>query len=84
MGKIYVIVNTYTGFDGSAVATDGGAFFNLDVAKANLRNYVLDIWGEILDENTIEDCFETDMLWSYEDDICSVSTIEIHEIEIKH
>ena len=31
MKKIYVIVNTYTDFDGSAVATDGGAFFNLDV-----------------------------------------------------
>jgi hypothetical protein len=84
MRKIYVIVNSYTDYCGTAIATDGGAFFNLDVAKVELRNYIKDIWGEILDEGTIENGFETDMLWSYEDGDYNVSMIEIHEVEIKH
>ena len=83
MKKIYVIVNTYTDFDGSAVAIDGGAFFNLDVAKVNLYNYVLDIWEDIIDEDTIDNCFETDMIWFYEDDDGNMNKIEICETEIR-
>lgn len=84
MDKIYVIVNSYTDMCGTAIATDGGAFFNLDVAKAELRNYINDIWDNIIDKETIENGYETDMLWVYEDDDCNISMIEIHEVKIKH
>jgi hypothetical protein len=83
MKKIYVIVNTYTDFDGSAIATDGGAFFNLDVAKVNLYSYVFDIWEDVIDEDTIDNCFETDMIWFYEDDDGNMNKIEICETEIR-
>lgn len=81
---IYAIVNTYDDFiDSAAVATDGGAFYSLDKAKARLKEYVKSIWGFKLGEDEINACFDSnELVWEYTDDDGSTSTIEIHKIEI--
>lgn len=82
--SIYVIVNTYDDFvDTAAVATDGGAFYSLDKAKARLREYVESIWGFKLGKDEINAGFDAnELIWEYTDDDGSTSTIEIHKITI--
>ena len=41
---IYVIVNSYSDYNGMAVATDGGAFSTLEKAKEKFIEYLKEIW----------------------------------------
>lgn len=82
--KIYVIINTYTDAYGSAIATDGGAYTNENTAKMKLYDYVNNIFGDILDKETIDSCFETDRIWVYEGGDGDVSSIEICDYKLSN
>lgn len=84
MTKIYVIINTYTDVFGSAIATDGGAYTNENTAIQKLRDYIYGIWGEILDEDTIEEYFKTERVWYYRNDDGDESVIEICDYNLSN
>lgn len=84
MKKIYVIINTYIDAYGSAIATDGGAYTNEKTAIQKLREYVYGIWGDILDEDIIEECFESNRVWIYRNDDGDESVIEICDYNLSN